>query len=171
MDAMDCYAAIRDGNLVFARQILRAEPSLLAEKALGRTWLHYAAENGDLGFVSELIQAGLDVNAPMDNTPLTPLDCAARTGSLPLVELLLKSGAKVRQSTPDAGGTLIPAINGGSIAIVKLLLSLGADPSVVFGPYLHTAISHAEAIGRNDIAAILRLPFSSAQPGGGKDGV
>jgi ankyrin repeat protein len=154
--AFKLYLAIQSGETDTARQLLADFPTLLHERVLGETWLHHAAEAGNQDLISELIRLGVDLNSQLEDAPITPLDRAAKNRRVAVVTQLLNAGAVVRATTTDCGGTLIAAVNGGSIEVVRLLLDRGADPHVLFGPYKNNALSQAIKCGHHEIADLLR---------------
>ncbi len=65
----------------------------------GKTALHYAAQNGDVELMKELLQVkGIETNA-MEPYHATPLHLAAEKGFLKIAQSLVKAGADVNQSS------------------------------------------------------------------------
>jgi cell wall assembly regulator SMI1 len=98
------------------------------------TPLLYAVDhNGGPAVVEVLIAAGADVNTQVkDDYRQTPLDLAARRGSLPIVQKLLAAGADVNYTNESdvtplsyASSDKQPAHE----AVVKALLAAGARPN------------------------------------------
>ncbi len=85
-----------------------------------------AADEGDLGDVRDLLDAGADVNAAVDGDG-SPLIAAARGGHMEIVRLLLARGADVNLAVDGDGAPLVMAAREGHLAIVQLLLDRGAD--------------------------------------------
>jgi ankyrin repeat protein len=87
--------------------------------------LFLAITRGDLAGVQSLLARGADLNA-RDSLEGTPLLDAAATGQLPIVEALLRAGAKLDE--PNIYGTpLAAAAAAGSAPVVRFLLVRGAD--------------------------------------------
>src|SRR5262249_734252 len=84
-----------------------------------------AAQSGDLADITELLNAGANVNCTVDGDG-TPLIVAARRGSIPAVQLLLERGADVNLPVEGDGNPLIAAAATGRLEIVDLLLKRGA---------------------------------------------
>ncbi len=104
-----------------------------------------------LALVSEMLDAGADVNLPLERgqkgfadfttTGATPLILAARTGDLPLVKLLLDHGADPKRMNLDDSSALLAAAGIGdlgsghesagteseAIEVIELLLKQGLD--------------------------------------------
>jgi ankyrin repeat protein len=114
--------------------------------------------SGDLtsiDFVSELVEAGADVNLQLEkgkapgwcklNTKgLTPLLLASRTADIELMNLLLKLGADPKLTNADGCTTMMAAAGVGVVAVgeeagteqevdraIEILADLGVDPNVV----------------------------------------
>lgn len=99
-----------------------------------------AASVGALDEVTRLLESGADVNAATFDS--TPLHAAIEHGHADCVQLLLRRGASVEQSTRFTNTPLAHAVDvaidgtmqsGGAqgdepTAIIEMLLSAGADP-------------------------------------------
>jgi ankyrin repeat protein len=94
--------------------------------------LHYAAQDGDLDSVKELIEAGCDVNAFDHSLCKTPLHYAAAGEFLDVVELLISAGADVNaHSEADIGETPLGDVAANcSFELAQILIKGGADPTI-----------------------------------------
>jgi len=95
----------------------------------GRLPLHYAALEGELGEVRDLL-ATTDVNI-VDNEGWTPLHFAASVGRTDTVELLLDHGADVDAVTKKGMPAIYwaaTATEGDPISTIRVLRAHGADP-------------------------------------------
>jgi ankyrin repeat protein len=112
--------------------------------------LFQAIAQRDLAGVQSLLARGADPNA-LDSLEFTALSNAAATGQVPIVEALLRAGAKLDASTPYGTGTaLARAAATGSVPVVKLLLSRGADAQAA-RPDGMTALMYAALNGSVEI--------------------
>jgi len=141
--------------------------------------IHEAAESGDVDQIMKLLDGGADVNAPdLDGTPLqwallanqidvarlllkhganpnvkgwdgTLLESAALNGNTPIVKVLLEHGAN--PNSGDRSTPLIRAVQKGSLEIVALLITQGADPSLAT-PDGTTPLHEAARGGKLEIA-------------------
>ena len=95
----------------------------------GRTALHYAANDGDLGTVQELIISGAEVGRT-DRHGWTPLHFAAQAQAESVAKALLAAGAGVDAADADGNTPLSRAVfsSRGNGSLIKLLRSHGADP-------------------------------------------
>jgi ankyrin repeat protein len=90
-----------------------------------------AALNGSAAAIAKLLDAGVDVNAPIMNNGETALMMAARTGAPDALRLLLARGAAVNAREKLRGTTaLMWAAYERHPEAVKLLLARGADPAL-----------------------------------------
>ncbi len=149
--------AARRGDAKAVQELIRARVDVNRPQPDGATALHWAAHQGDVAVADLLIAAGANVNAAEDGgvTPLalaatngdeamvgrllkaganpnggreTPMMAAARTGSVPVMRLLLASGGDANAKEPLRGQTaLMWAASENHPAVVRLLIENGAD--------------------------------------------
>src|SRR6185436_4943274 len=74
-------------DLDVARQLTRAGANAKAVAREGATPMLLACVNGSAPMIALLLEAGVDVNAPVLAHGETPLMLAARTGALPALKL------------------------------------------------------------------------------------
>jgi uncharacterized protein len=128
-------------GLTFAR--LGPDGQAIGDQMGGLTALLFAARQGSLDTVRELVSAGAEVNhASVDGS--TPLLVAVQNGHYDIGRFLIDHGANPKQAngkawTPlylavanrDALATAVPAPSKeGALDFIKMLLDRGADPNV-----------------------------------------
>ena len=115
--------------------------------------LYEAAEQGDLGDIAKLLDAGADVNTALvgDGSPLIG---AARGGRVEAVRLLLGRGADPNLAVSGDGNPLIMAAREGHGNVVELLLTSGARIDEV-APGDENAL--IQASGRGHLAIVKLL--------------
>lgn len=96
---------------------------------LGRTPLHYAANEGRTRDAASLLTERADPNAKDDNG-FTPLHFAAQSESLEIAKLLLANGAEVDAGDSNGSSPLLRAVFAcsGEGSLIIALRSAGADP-------------------------------------------
>lgn len=114
------------------RQMTRKQPkrkSRIGVDEYGRTPLHYAALNGDIERVHQLLRSGANSNS-QDDDGWTPLHFASQECHKPIVEALLQGGADPNISDIHGNGPLWTAIMRakGETEVIELLLRSEADP-------------------------------------------
>ena len=131
------------------------KPSKQAERPgvdrMGRTPLHYAANEGLYEEALRLLEGGADANAS-DDKGWTPLHFAAQSESLEIAALLLAHGAGVDALDSDGNSSLWRAVFSctGEGALIAALRAAGADP---FKENHHgiSPIALARDIGNDDV--------------------
>jgi ankyrin repeat protein len=119
--------AVRAGDLVAVRKLLREGADARVANRYGITPLALAAETGDAAAIDALLAAGADANGVVSNGQ-TMLMIAARTGSVPAVATLVAHGAKVNAKENVLGETaLIWAAAENHADAIGALLAAGAD--------------------------------------------
>jgi ankyrin repeat protein len=87
-----------------------------------------AAMNGSAAMIELLLNAGVEVNAPVLSHGETPLMMAARTGKLDAVKMLVDHAAQVNAKETLRGTTaLMWAAEQGHASVVQFLIEKGAD--------------------------------------------
>ncbi|CAG8232665.1 unnamed protein product [Penicillium salamii] len=167
-------SAIRDGQLSSARMLAQSGVDFKKYSAL-----HLAARRKDPRYVQCLLQNGADATL-IDRQGRTALHIAIINGFVETMNTLIQGGSNVNQYMPSqakfamkkSGQGLIGAppliLAGGSVQMVRILLSNGADPRLCDDSG-RTALSRAFSGG--DILLIKILvefgaPLDSAGPDG-----
>lgn len=93
--------------------------------------LHFAAQDGDVSTVKQLLDEGRDPNV-FDEIGKTPLHYAAEAGHVEVMRLLLASGADVNTHDESViGNTVLRDVAAiCSIEVAKILVDAGADPTI-----------------------------------------
>lgn len=95
----------------------------------GRTLLHYAALDNDVGMIAALLDDGADPNAA-DRQGFTPLHFAAQQWSIEAAQILLERGADVDPVNTYGNSPLWTAVfnSKGRGALIEVLSRRGANP-------------------------------------------
>lgn len=108
--------------------------------------------------VSRLISKGADVNSPRDTHPSseqdTPLICAAYSGYLDTVKILLSHGANIDKTNRGGQTALMRAAAYNRKEVVIELINAGADLRMKWGE--DTALDIAENNSHHEIATLLK---------------
>lgn len=94
--------------------------------AFMHTPLHYAAEQGHVGVVKLLIEAGCKIDAETGDG-VTALHVAVIKNYIDIVKILINSGSNVNHKTYDSMTPLHFAASRGFLDLVKILVSNGAS--------------------------------------------
>jgi ankyrin repeat protein len=125
--------------------------------------LHFAAQDGDLDRVRQLIREGHDVNA-FDEISKTPLHYAAESEHFEIVEYLIAHGADVNaHDEVRIGNTpLRDVAETCSLRMARLLVDAGADPAIPGWMQL-TALDKAKHRERGDGPEVYELLTRAAR--------
>jgi ankyrin repeat protein len=93
--------------------------------------LHFAAQDGDMTRVRQLLADGRSPNA-FDELSKTPLHYAAENGHIDIMRVLLEAGADVNANEEARIGNtpLRDVADECSLAVAALLVDSGADPRI-----------------------------------------
>lgn len=131
-----------DGNLALVKLLLNrgAIPNVGTE---GRRTSPVAecAHNGNTEILKLLIAAGADVNAPQYGD--VPISTAALRKHSEFVKLLIEAKANVNHQEESGFTTLMSAVAGGQLEIVKMLLEAGAKIDIADRAMRRTALDIA----------------------------
>jgi uncharacterized protein len=121
----------------------------------GRTALHYAAVDNDVGKVRRLLAQGYDVNA-REERDFTPLHFAAQSQAPDIVQLLLNHGAEIDARNAFGASPLLVALTNyrDDPRTVRLLRDAGADVTLE-NHYGHSPASHAASVTNYDLVTVL----------------
>ncbi len=148
-------AAVRRGDAVTVRSLLRGGADVNAAQGDGTTALHWAAMSGHADLAAMLVQAGAHVGATTRLGAYTPLHLAARSGSAAVVAALVSAGAHVSAVTTSGTTPLMMAAGSGVAGAVTPLLEAGADVNAVESAKGQTALMFAAASGRTEAVRLL----------------
>jgi ankyrin len=113
-----------------------------------------AAMKRDAAAVRALLQKKAGVNVPqVDGT--TALHWAVRADDLELADILIRAGAKVAVANREGVTPMQLAAMNGSAAMLRRLLSAGADPNTPLTQYGDTALMMASRTGNPDAIRVL----------------
>jgi uncharacterized protein len=127
-------ARVLAAGLLFSAALVLATASPSAAQALSiridssGSSVADAAEHADRAKLAQLLQEGVDVNAPQADG-MTALHWATYNDDAKTVELLAQSGANVRAANRYGVTPLSLACTNGNAAIVDVLLNAGANPN------------------------------------------
>ena len=126
--------------------------------------LHFAAQDGDLERVKELIQEGYDINAFDQDLSWTPLHCAAQEGHIEVVKYLLSQGADVNAYEEEKIGEtpLGQVAEECSYEMAETLIKAGADPTIQGWMQL-TAIDRASKRTNSEGMRVYELLLKTAK--------
>ncbi len=118
--------AVQQNNTFLSRKLLEngADPNLVNKLGIGP--IHYAASQGNIDMLNDLITAGANVNIQDSNKGLTPLHVAVENSPryTKCAEILLKAGADPNVKDKDGNTPLSLTQNQ---ATISLLVQSGAN--------------------------------------------
>jgi ankyrin repeat protein len=155
----DIFPPVRAGNVEEVMRLLDADSTLLERQHTdGRRLLVVAAEEGQLGVVTLVIERGADIHA-RDRQGCTALWYAASEGHEDVTTFLLAEGAQA--STANASGItpLMEACANGHLDVVQILVQHtgGKGLDVKDKDDGWTALHHAADGGNDEVVRLLLL--------------
>ena len=125
--------------------------------------LHFAAADGDLDRVKQLVAEGYPLDE-FDDVGKTPLHHAAEGGHFDIVRFLLEAGADVNaRDEARAGNTpLAEVAQTCSLEMARILVDAGADPTIP-GSMQITALLRAARRRRGDGPRVHQLLLEAAK--------
>jgi uncharacterized protein len=150
-------AAVRSGDIAVFDNLVARHPTVLHMMTPFGTWLHVAAEAGQLPMVKHLLQLGLDINTRGGTFKGSAIRVAASSGQVEVVRHLLELRAYLDTSESERN-PLFGAIYGGHTNVVEALLDAGIDATVRYsGSFMQgmDAIAFARERGQLGIVRIL----------------
>eukprot|EP00953_Heterococcus_sp_UTEX-ZZ885_P019188 10731-Heterococcus_DN1.PRE.1 len=149
-------AAALKGHLAVIKLLQSRGADLQTTTTSGETLLHCAARSTCVDTMAYLVSCGLDVSALADG--VTPLQRAAREGSIAAVKFLLDHSTKPLVQDEDTYNALNSAVLSGNADVVNLLLDSGipVDPE----PFTHISALMCTAVSRHVPVAIAQLLLS-----------
>ena len=123
------HAAIKNGYIEAASELISEGAGLNAQNATGWTSLNTATYYGQAELVKQLLSAGADLGLA-NNEGRTPLHVAAELGHSEIVGELISEGAGLNAQNATGWTSLNTATYYGQAELVKQLLSAGADPDL-----------------------------------------
>ncbi|KAL8882048.1 MAG: hypothetical protein Q9198_000878 [Flavoplaca austrocitrina] len=149
------HNAAWNGHTEAIKFLLQPSANIHAQNRYGATALHNATWSGHTEVVEILLNAGADVNAK-DDEGETPLQQAAWRGHVSATEALLANDKIDVNTTNSVGHTALhQAGSSGQKDIVRLLLSAGADPTLL-DKHGQSVQALAEANAHDSVADILK---------------
>ena len=140
--------AARQGDKAGVAAMLKQGIDVNSAAGDGSTALHWAANNGDLDMVKQLIALGANVNAGTRIGGMTPLYMAARKGNAAIISALLKAGAKAKEVNSNGTTVLMVAAASGDADSVRALIDAGAEVNAVDNTNGQTALMFAASLNR-----------------------
>ena len=147
--------AAMQGDRDAVRSLLKRKADVNAPQGDGTTALHWAAFRDDVEMAQLLLGAGANVMATTRLGDLTPLFMAAKNGSAPMIELLLKAGADPNSTDSHGTTPLMSAAASGSTDAIKVFLSHGADVNAKETTWGQTALMFAASLNRAEAITLL----------------
>ncbi|MCH6257954.1 ankyrin repeat domain-containing protein [Puniceicoccaceae bacterium K14] len=142
------WAAI-DGN----ESISKISDALRSKDVFGNTALHFAALNGHVNIVTELLDRKAKRNRE-NNWGEIPLALAARNGRSDVAQLLYSEKAAIGSLAKNNSSCLSKAVGNGHFEVVKILAPKPPKSGIAKGEYSHSAVL-AIRQGRENIAIYL----------------
>lgn len=123
--------AVRERDITKVNDLLTQSNTLINTREItsGQTALLVVVERRDTLWLRYLLQRGADANIA-DRSGMTPLIRATQLGFVEGAEALIRGGARINEGGNSGETPLHRAVQRRDIAMVRLLISLGANPDL-----------------------------------------
>ncbi len=155
--------AVQHGDNEAVRALLRQKADVNAAQGDGMTALHWAASRDDLATARLLLSAGANVKAETRLGAVTPLFMAAKNGSAPMIDALLKAGADAARANATGVTPLMLVAASGSVDAIKALLDHGAKIDATENAHGQTPLIFAAAYNRDAAVRLLIARGANAE--------
>ncbi len=146
--------AVKAGDVVAVRTLLKQRLPASAAEADGTTALHWATDRNALDIARLLVTSGAPVNV-VNRYGVPPIHAAAVHGNAAMLTLLLDAGANVNTALPEGETLLMTAARTGEPEALKLLLARGATVNAKEHWKQQTALMWAVHEGNASAAKLL----------------
>ena len=143
-------------------QLLSMGADACSSSADGRSAIAWVARLGQVSTAQMLLERGASIHDALNTQQTTPLEEAAASGNLPVVELLIRYGADPNYRDRDGWSAIHWAAEEGHQEIVRFLLDHGANPNAVSS--YGTSPLHCAANGGNPVIVSLLLNMREVDP-------
>ena len=168
-DATQFIKAVKDRNADKVISLVSAPGSIVinAKNDMGEGALHMLVRDRDLTWMGYLLSKGAKPDL-QNRDGMTPLAVAAQIGWVEGADRMLRGGAKVDFPNKNGETPLILAVHNRDIAMVRLLLSRGANPNKADTVTGHSALDYARQDGRaTPLVKLLETPTAAPKPSTG----
>jgi ankyrin repeat protein len=128
------YGAIVRGDIETVRTLISKDPAVLKQHVANQSWLHLAAQEGNVAIMDVLIAAGMPIDQQTVDGTRPPLKVAAAQGHQEACAWLLDHGADINLGLGKSATPIFSAIYSKSLKLVELFVERGADLCATFGP-------------------------------------
>ncbi|XP_058254273.1 kinase D-interacting substrate of 220 kDa B isoform X7 [Hemibagrus wyckioides] len=153
MASQSIFSYVEEENLPAVRAYLDKHRDVDSRSENGQTPLMFAAEQGSVEIVQELIRRGANVNLD-DVDCWTALISASKEGHVEVVQELLANNANLEHRDMGGWTALMWGAYKGRVEVARLLLEKGANPNIT-GQYGVYPIIWAAGRGHAEIVRLL----------------
>jgi uncharacterized protein len=150
--------AICSGDLDLLNEMLEKNDGLINEETGFGSWLHIAAEQGQLEIVKFLHEKGVDINVNGGFANCAAICEAALYGHISIVQYLFENGANLDVSEATKN-PLFTAVYNGHFEVAKYLIDNGIDITIRYKTNSldnEGAYEFARTYGKEEIAEYLK---------------
>lgn len=151
------YCAVKSGELAIVKLLLKfkADPNLATKEGVFPLHIAICKDKADLEIITNLCDAGANINQACPEDGMTPLIVACIKGHEEVVKFLIDRGADVNLVKQNDVTPLFCASGKGNVNIVKMLIEAKANVDLFRKSDEVTPIFHAASKGFLDVVALL----------------